>query len=68
MTLPPDDDAAPAPSDLPGGEAAAVEAILAVVDEPLPESRLAQVLGLPRTRVRDLLLELAGAGSPQAAA
>lgn len=44
---------------LPGGEAAAIEAILAVVDEPVPTRRLAQALELPEPRVEELLRALA---------
>lgn len=42
-----------------GGETGAVEAILAVVDEPVTPARLGAVLGLPTARVAALLRELA---------
>jgi segregation and condensation protein B len=57
-----DDDGAlprPDPADLPGGVPAAIEAILAVVDEPVGEARIAQVLGIPRERARHHLHDLA---------
>ena len=44
---------------LPGGARAAVEAVLMVVDEPVPEMTLAVALVLPRDRVRSLLEEIA---------
>lgn len=44
---------------LPGGAAAALEAVLMVADEPVPAVRLASVLGLPTERVEELLVELA---------
>lgn len=44
---------------LPGGARAAVEAVLMVVDEPVPDLTLAAALVLPRDRVRALLAELA---------
>ena len=44
---------------LPGGARAAVEAVLMVVDEPVPELTLAAALVLPRDRVRSLLAEIA---------
>jgi segregation and condensation protein B len=53
-------DATPvAVDDLPGGALAALEAVLMVVDEPVPEVRLAAVLDLPTDRVAELLAELA---------
>lgn len=45
--------------DLPGGAAAALEAVLMVADEPIPAVRLAAVLGLPTERVEELLRSLA---------
>lgn len=45
--------------DLPGGALSALEAVLMVVDEPVPAVRLAAVLGLPTERVADLLATLA---------
>nr|WP_239078871.1 SMC-Scp complex subunit ScpB [Cellulomonas marina] len=56
---------------LPGGAAAALEAVLVVADEPVPAVRLAAVLGLPVPQVRALLAELAdeyagaGGGRPR---
>lgn len=47
-------------ADLPGGAAAALEAVLMVADEPVPAVRLASVLGLPSPEVEDLLVRLAG--------
>lgn len=44
---------------LPGGAAAALEAVLMVADEPVPAVRLASVLGLPTETVEHLLAELA---------
>ena len=44
---------------LPGGARAAVEAVLMVVDEPVPELTLAAALVLPRDRVQALLQEIA---------
>lgn len=44
---------------LPGGARAAVEAVLMVVDEPVPDLTLAAALVLPRDRVRALLTEIA---------
>ncbi|NCT89763.1 SMC-Scp complex subunit ScpB [Cellulomonas sp. APG4] len=44
---------------LPGGAAAALEAVLMVADEPVPAVRLAAVLGLPTDEVEQLLGELA---------
>lgn len=44
---------------LPGGAAAALEAVLMVADEPIPSVRLATVLGLATDRVEELLGELA---------
>lgn len=46
-------------ADLPGGAHAAVEAVLMVVDEPVPAVRLASVLGLPTEQVERVLAELA---------
>src|SRR5690606_28097375 len=45
--------------DLPGGAAAAIEAVLMVADEPLPAVRLAAVLGLPTEQVQAELVALA---------
>ncbi len=45
--------------DLPGGALAALEAVLMVVDEPIPAVRLASVLALPTERVEGLLEALA---------
>ena len=44
---------------LPGGALAALEAVLMVVDEPVPAVRLATALALPTERVEVLLAELA---------
>ena len=44
---------------LPGGALAALEAVLMVVDEPVPAVRLATALAVPTERVEDLLVELA---------
>lgn len=44
---------------LPGGARAAVEAVLMVVDEPVPELTLAATLVLPQDRVRAILDDLA---------
>ena len=44
---------------IPGGARAAVEAVLMVVDEPVPTLQLASALVLPVDRVRSLLDELA---------
>lgn len=44
---------------LPGGARAALEAVLMVVDEPVPAVRLATVLGLPTAEVEEMLHELA---------
>ncbi|WP_026554171.1 SMC-Scp complex subunit ScpB [Arthrobacter sp. 35W] len=44
---------------LPGGAAAALEAVLMVVDEPVTETQLAAVVGLPVAEVASLLVELA---------
>ncbi|HZI98320.1 MAG TPA: SMC-Scp complex subunit ScpB [Actinomycetales bacterium] len=44
---------------MPGGARAAVEAVLMVVDEPVPDLTLAAALVLPRDRVRALLTEIA---------
>ncbi len=46
---------------LPGGVRAALEAILMVVDEPVPVDRLASVVALPVAEVEDVLRELASA-------
>lgn len=46
-------------ADLPGGAAAAVEAVLMVADEPVSAVQLATVLGLPTAEVEDLLAALA---------
>nr|WP_297429591.1 SMC-Scp complex subunit ScpB [uncultured Actinotalea sp.] len=67
---------APAPDELafdvdelPGGAAAALEAVLMVADEPLSAVRLATALGLATERVEALLAELAAeyAGDPDGA-
>ncbi|GIG39407.1 SMC-Scp complex subunit ScpB [Cellulomonas phragmiteti] len=44
---------------LPGGALAALEAVLMVVDEPVPAVRLATALSLPTDQVEDLLAQLA---------
>ncbi|WP_255619466.1 SMC-Scp complex subunit ScpB [Cellulomonas xiejunii] len=44
---------------LPGGALAALEAVLMVVDEPVPAVRLATTLGLPTAHVEELLEQLA---------
>lgn len=44
---------------LPGGALAALEAVLMVVDEPVPAVRLATALALPTAHVEDLLARLA---------
>ena len=44
---------------LPGGAAAALEAVLMVADEPVPAVQIATVLGLPTATVESLLAELA---------
>lgn len=44
---------------LPGGAEAALEAVLMVADEPVPAVQLATVLGLPTSRVEQLLAALA---------
>ncbi|TNC20967.1 SMC-Scp complex subunit ScpB [Georgenia sp. 311] len=50
----------PVPDDvMPREHLAALEAILMVVDEPVPAAQLAGVLGLPTGQVRELLAELA---------
>jgi len=50
----------PVPDDaMPREHLAAIEAILMVVDEPVPAAQLAGVLGLPTGQVRELLAELA---------
>ena len=46
-------------ADLPGGAAAAVEAVLMVADEPVPTVQLATVLGLPTAEVGAILAQLA---------
>ncbi len=46
-------------ADLPGGAAAALEAVLMVADEPVPTLQLAAALGLPTARVTAILAELA---------
>ncbi|NLE71093.1 MAG: SMC-Scp complex subunit ScpB [Actinomycetales bacterium] len=46
-------------ADLPGGAAAALEAVLMVADEPVPAVQLATVLGLPTAEVEALLHRLA---------
>jgi segregation and condensation protein B len=46
---------------LPGGVHAALEAVLMVVDEPVPVDRLASVVALPVAEVEDVLHELAAA-------
>jgi segregation and condensation protein B len=57
--------------ELPGGAAAALEAVLMVADEPIPAVRLATALGIPTDRVERLLAELAadytgaGGGRPR---
>lgn len=45
--------------ELPGGAAAAVEAVLMVSEEPIPTMRLASVLALPTEEVEAILAELA---------
>ncbi|HWS58815.1 MAG TPA: SMC-Scp complex subunit ScpB [Actinotalea sp.] len=45
-------------ADLPGGAAAALEAVLMVADEPVTAVQLATVLGLPTDQVEDLLAGL----------
>ena len=45
--------------DLPGGAAAALEAVLMVADEPVQAVQLATVLGLPTSDVEELLVGLA---------
>lgn len=56
-------------ADLPGGALAAIEAVLMVVDEPVPAVRLAAVLGLPTGQVeehlRALVAEYESAGRPR---
>ena len=44
---------------LPGGARGALEAVLMVVEEPVPESALAEALDLPPSRVSELLAGLA---------
>ncbi|WP_159797348.1 SMC-Scp complex subunit ScpB [Puerhibacterium puerhi] len=46
-------------ADLPGGAAAALEALLMVAEGPVPTERLAAVVGLPVAEVRGLLDDLA---------
>ena len=46
-------------ADLPGGAAAAIEAVLMVADEPVPSVQIATVLGLPTAAVEAQLDELA---------
>jgi segregation and condensation protein B len=46
-------------ADLPGGAAAALEALLMVAEGPVPVERLAAVVGLPADEVRALLADLA---------
>lgn len=65
MTIP-DDDGTPAVdelafdvADLPGGAAAALEAVLMVADEPVPAVQLASVLGVPTGQVEAILASLA---------
>jgi len=64
VTIP--DDATPAVdelafdvADLPGGAAAALEAVLMVADEPVPAVQLATVLGVPTGQVEAILASLA---------
>ena len=64
MTIP--EDATPAVdelafdvADLPGGAAAALEAVLMVADEPVPAVQLAAVLGVPTGQVEAILASLA---------
>ena len=64
MTIP--EDATPAVdelafdvADLPGGAAAALEAVLMVADEPVPAVQLATVLGVPTGQVEAILASLA---------
>ena len=58
-------------AELPGGAAAAVEAVLMVADEPVPTVQLATVLGLPTAQVGSILEQLAddyrgaGGGRPR---
>lgn len=58
-------------ADLPGGVPAALEAVLMVVDEPIPAVQLATVLGVPTEHVEQALTELAaeyrgeGTGRPR---
>ncbi len=54
----PDRDIAVDVGALPGGARAALEAVLMVVDEPVPEAALAAVLELPSAEVRRLLEDL----------
>ncbi|PFG19714.1 SMC-Scp complex subunit ScpB [Serinibacter salmoneus] len=49
----------PDPAELPGGEAAVLEAILAVVDEPISTARIAAVLGTSHAEAHTLALSLA---------
>jgi len=46
-------------ADLPGGAAAALEAVLMVADEPVPAVQLAAVLGVPTGQVEAILASLA---------
>jgi len=61
----------PGGAGLPGTARAALEAVLMVVDEPVPAARLAAVLELPAVQVEDLLRGLrdeydgAGSGTPR---
>lgn len=59
MTEHPENEAESEVEALPGGAAAALEAILMVVDEPVSATDLATSLMLPRERVEQLLRELA---------
>ncbi len=54
-TVPATDELAFDVDDLPGGAAAALEAVLMVADEPIAAVRLASVLALPTDRVEALL-------------
>lgn len=53
------DEQVPDVTTLPGGALAALEAVLMVVDEPVPAVRLAAAVGLPTAHVEDLLAQLA---------
>ena len=64
MTIPDDastavDELAFDVADLPGGAAAALEAVLMVADEPVPAVQLATVLGVPTGQVEAILASLA---------